>query len=489
MSLLDRLYRPSLSLLTDLYQITMAYGFWKTGMPDHEAVFNLFFRKNPFGSGYTVACGLSQAIEYLERFNVDAEDREYLATLCGNDGKPLFERPFLDWLGTLRPEVEIDAVPEGTVMFANEPLLRIRGPIITCQLLETPLLNMMNFQTLIATKAARICHAAGGDPVIDFGLRRAQGIDGALSASRAAYVGGCAATSNVLAGRLLGIPVRGTQAHSWVMFFEDEREAFLQYAKVMPNNCLLLVDTYDTIEGTRKAAEVGRWLADRGHKFIGVRLDSGDLAYLSIEARKILDEAGLHDASIVASNELDEEIISSLKQQGAKIDVWGVGTRLITAFDEPALGGVYKLAAVRRPGEGWRHKIKLSEQGLKTSTPGLLQVRRYRHEGEFVGDAIWDEIHGEGEVGTLVDPLDMTRRKTIPAGSEHQDLLQPVFSGGERVGELPDLEAARAYAKQQLGLFHDGVKRFTHPHAYPVGLEPGLHDLKTRLILEAREKI
>ena len=262
------------------------------------------------------------------------------------------------------------------MVFPPEPLVRVRGPIIQGQLIETPLLNLVNFQTLIATKAARVCHAAGSDSVVEFGLRRAQGIDGSLSASRAAYVGGCAATSNLLAGRLLGIPVRGTHAHSWIMFFDSEREAFREYARAMPNNCVLLVDTYDTIEGVRKAVETGRWLREQGHEMIGIRLDSGDLAYLSIEARKILDEAGFPEAAILASNELDERIIASLKQQGARIDRWGVGTRLVTGHEQPALGGIYKLAAVREDGGAWDYKLKLSEQAIKVSYPGILQVRR-----------------------------------------------------------------------------------------------------------------
>jgi nicotinate phosphoribosyltransferase len=386
------LNRPSsLALLTDLYQLTMAYGYWKSGTAERQAVFHLFFRRHPFKGGFTVSCGQQPALDYLEAFRFDAADVEYLRRLTGNDGQPLFEAGFLDALAAMRLDVEVDAMPEGTVVFPHEPILRVRGPLWQCQLLETPLLNLVNFQTLIATKAARICMATGGDPVLEFGLRRAQGIDGALAASRAAYVGGCAATSNVLAGRLYGIPVRGTHAHSWVMSFETEQGAFDTYAQAMPNNCVFLVDTYDTLEGVKHAIETGRALRARGHEMVGIRLDSGDLAWLSVEARKLLDAAGFERAAIVASNDLDEHLIRSLKQQGATIGVWGVGTRLATAYDQPALGGVYKLAALREPGGAYRYTIKLSEQAIKISNPGLLQVLRFSEGGRSVGDALINE--------------------------------------------------------------------------------------------------
>src|SRR6267154_3372436 len=301
------------ALLTDLYQLTMAYGYWKTGKADQEAVFHLLFRKQPFQGGFTLCCGLADSIQYLRGFKFEKSDLEYLGQLKGNDGKRLFEPGFLKYLGSLKLRLDVDAIPEGTVVFPQEPLLRIRGSILQGQLVETALLNLLNFQSLIATKAARVCLAAKGDPVVEFGLRRAQGIDGALTASRAAYIGGCRGTSNVLAGKVFGIPVKGTHAHSWVMSFDDELESFEAYARAMPNNCVFLVDTYNTLEGVRHAAVAGQKLKAAGHRMIGIRLDSGDLAYLSIEARKILDEAGLEDASILASNDLDEHIIASLK--------------------------------------------------------------------------------------------------------------------------------------------------------------------------------
>lgn len=487
MSFLQQLYRAPLGLFTDLYELAMAYGFWKQGLKETHGVFHLFFRRPPFHGGFTLACGLAQAVEFLEAFHFSDEDLGFLAGLAGADDKALFEPAFLDHLGSLRLSCDIDAVPEGTVVFAQEPLVRVRGPILEAQILESALLNQINFQSLIATKAARICLATGGEPVLEFGLRRAQGIDGALSAARAAFLGGATATSNVLAGRLFGIPVRGTHAHSWVMSFDTELEAFEAWAEAMPNNVVFLVDTYDTLEGVRHAVEVGRRLEARGQKLLGIRLDSGDLAYLSIEARRILDEGGFPAAQIYASNDLDENIISSLKQQGATICVWGVGTKLVTAYDEPALGGVYKLSAIRHPGGPWQHKIKLSEQALKVSTPGTQQVRRFRVGGEYVADAIFDVELGIASNPTVIDGMDPTRRKHIGPEASFEDLLVPVFRAGRRVYEVPGLERSRQRAAEQLGGFHAGIKRFVYPHQYPVGLEERLFDLKTSLVLKARD--
>ncbi|MGI5865398.1 MAG: nicotinate phosphoribosyltransferase [Myxococcales bacterium] len=484
----SELYRPSLALLTDLYQLTMAYAYWKSGVAEREAVFYLHFRELPFQGGFAVACGLGPAIDYVETLRFDDDDLAYLASLDGADGKPLFEPAFLVHLRGLRIACDIDAVPEGTVVFPQEPLLRVKGPVLHCQLLETPLLTLVNSQTLIATKAARVKLAAKDQPVIEFGLRRAQGIDGGVSSCRAAFVGGVDATSNLLAGRLFGIPVRGTHAHSWVLTFEDEQHAFQAYAEAMPNNCILLVDTYDSLEGTRRAARTGRWLRGQGHELIGIRLDSGDLAYLSTRARAILDEEGFLGAKIVASGDLDERIIESLHDQGARIDIWGVGTRLTTAFDQPALGGIYKLSAVRGPDGRWEHRLKLSEQLAKTTTPGVLQTRRFTSEGLFAGDMIWDELLGPGESPpTIVDQSDSTRRKRFPEESLSEDLLVPVFRGGQRVYEPPALEQSRERTRSQLSMLHPGIKRFLNPHTYPVGLEMTLHQVKTRLILQARK--
>jgi nicotinate phosphoribosyltransferase len=485
--MLHRLYKPSLALLTDLYQLTMAYGYWKAGIHHREAVFHLYFRLNPFRGGYAVACGLAAVIDYLENLRFGRSDLEYLAELTGSDGKPLFDRGFLETLGTTPLACDVDAVPEGTVVFPHEPLVRVRGPLIASQLPETALLTLIGFPTLVATKAARVVMAARGDPVLEFGLRRAQGIDGGVTASRSAYVGGCAATSNVLAGQLYGIPVRGTHAHSWVMCFDDELEAFRAYAEAMPANCVFLVDTYDTLEGVRTAVEVGRWLRERGYPLLGVRLDSGDLAYLSIEARKILDAAGFQSTAILASNDLDEHLIESLKEQGATIGMWGVGTRLATAWDDPALGVVYKLSAIREPGGKWQERIKVSEHAAKTSNPGILQVRRYYRQGEAIADAIFDEERPIQGDCALVDPLDPTRQKAIPAGTQHEDLLVPIFRGGKRVYEPPSLEETRRRVQEQLAALHPGVKRLVNPHQYPVGLEASVHERKTEMIRAMRQ--
>lgn len=479
-------YHQSLALVTDLYQLTMANAYWKAGVADKEAVFHLSFRHHPFQGGFTIACGLGYVVDYLEHFQFDDSDLAYLASLTGHDGTPLLATAFLQQLGALRFSCDVEAVPEGTVVFPHEPLLRVQGSILQCQLLETVLLNIINFQTLIATKAARIGLAARGEPIIEFGLRRAHGMDGALAASRAAYIGGCAATSNVWAGKRFGIPVKGTHAHSWVMSFEDELEAFQAYAHAMPNNCIFLVDTYDTLEGVKKAIEVGQWLKSQGQAFLGIRLDSGDLAYLSIEARKLLDAAGFTQAVIIASNDLDETIITSLKEQGAMINVWGVGTKLITGYDQPALGGVYKLSAVRSPGSPWRYTVKLSEQAAKISTPGILQIRRHRVDQEYVGDVIYDVDTNLANGCQMIDPFDATRQKRFSTEVTATDLLVPVFRQGQRVYTSPSLSDIRAHAQQELGRFHGGIKRFVHPHQYPVGLEASLAHRKAELIAKAR---
>jgi nicotinate phosphoribosyltransferase len=488
MNTADHLRPSSLTLLTDLYQLTMAYGYWKLGRYEQEAVFHLFFRNTPFSGGYAIAAGLEPALEFIEQFRFDQSDTDYLQSLNGIDGKPLFEAEFLRYLADLQLRCDIDAMPEGTPAFAREPLLRVRGPILHCQLLETALLNIINFQTLIATKAARTCSAAQGEPVVEFGLRRAQGVDGALAASRAAYIGGCSATSNVLAGKLYGIPVRGTHAHSWVMSFDSELEAFESYAAAMPNNCVFLVDTYDTLQGVRHAIEVALKLREQGHRMIGIRLDSGDLAYLSIEARKLLDAAGLHDAVIMATNDLDERIIESLKLQGAKIAVWGVGTKLVTAYDQPALGGVYKLGAVQDAQGTWQPKLKVSEQVAKTTIPGILQVRRFETSDSLAGDMIFDETSGVDPRLTIVDAKDPTRLKRIPEHAVGQDLLVPVLREGKRVNHPESLDQVRARAKEQLAKLHPSSRRFVHPHEYPVGLDLGLHERRTQMTHAARNE-
>lgn len=481
------MYHQSLSMLTDLYELTMANSYWKNGLDKKEAVFHLFFRKKTFNGGFTIAAGLEFAIQFLENFRFTESDIGYLSSLQDPEGERLFSDLFLEYLKNLKFSCDIDAVPEGSVVFPFEPLLRIQGPIIQCQLLESALLNLINFPSLIATKAARMCLAAGGDPVMEFGLRRAQGIDGAMTASRAAYIGGCSSTSNVLAGKLFGIPLSGTMAHSWVMIFDDELEAFKAFAKAYPSNSIFLVDTFNTIEGIKKAIEAGNWLKSQGKNLIGIRLDSGDLAYLSITARKMLDDAGFKNTLICASNELDELIITELKRQGAKITVWGVGTNLVTGKDQPALDGVYKLSAIRDPGKEWQYRLKLSEQMTKISNPGVLQVRRFYNAQENMADALYDISTDLSEGCTLVDPLDATRQKVFSGQTEFKDLLIPIFREGKRVYELPSINSIREKVKQELAFFHSGVKRFLYPHEYPVGMEKKLYDKKLELIRQVRK--
>jgi nicotinate phosphoribosyltransferase len=474
MNHLETRYQTNLSLLTDLYQLTMAYGYWKTGSDNHEAVFHLFYRKKIFGGNYAIACGLQDVIEFLNNFKFTSADLDYLSSLKNNKDQALFEDDFLDYLLHLEFSCNIDAVEEGSVVFPHEPLLRVTGPLLQAQLIETFLLNSINFQTLIASKSARIIEAADGDPVHEFGLRRAQGIDGGLSASRAAYIGGCAATSNVLAGKIYDIPVKGTHGHSWVMSFEDELEAFEAYAKVMPDNCVFLVDTFDTIKGIKKAILIAENLRKNGHSFLGVRLDSGDLLSLSIQARQLLDAAGFESAKIVASDSLDEYKIKDLKAKGALIDIWGVGTNLVTAKGQPALGGVYKLAAIRKKESDWIYKIKLSNTSNKVSTPGILQVRRYFvSNGQPFADMIWNVDNKE-----LFPQIQSFDGRTIVANDRlFKDLLVPIFKQGKLVYNSPSIHQIRAYREEQVKLFQKVDFKL-----YPKGLEQQLNQQKLNLI-------
>jgi nicotinate phosphoribosyltransferase len=474
------------SLITDLYQLTMAQGYFREEKLADQAVFHLYFRKLPFKGGYAIAAGLASALEMIAEFKFLAEDIEYLATLQGVDGSPLFGTDFLEYLRKLELEVDVDAMPEGSLAFASEPLLRVRGPLLQCQLLETTLLNLVNFQTLIATKAARVVSAARGRDVLEFGLRRAQGVDGALAASRAAYIGGCVATSHVLAGQRYGIPVRGTHAHSWVMSFDNERQAFDAYADAMPQNCVFLVDTYDTLEGVRNAIAAGKRLQERGGKLLGIRLDSGDLAWLSKEARKLLDADGFQDAAIIASNDLDEHLIESLVQQGAEVTAWGVGTKLVTAYDEPAIGGVYKLSMIGPGGGPLVPRIKLSEQAAKISNPGIQQVRRWKRQGRMVADVIFDEAQGCKMPCTMVDPLDPTRQRVLSPELLHEDLLIPVVRGGKRVDAAPSVHEIQERARRELSHLDPAVMRLVNPHEYPVGLSMELYTERVRLVQHAR---
>jgi nicotinate phosphoribosyltransferase len=484
--------RPTLNfsaLTTDLYEVTMACGYFKAGVTDRDAVFHVTFRDNPFGGQFTVACGLATAIDFLRAFHFTDADVDYLGSQRGNDGKPLFDSGFLDYLRGLQLTCDVDAIPEGTLVFPDEPLIRVVGPIIQCQLLETALLNIFNFQSLIATKAARVCLAAKDDPVIEFGLRRSQGVDGGLTAARAAYIGGCAGTSNLQAGRQFGIPVSGTQAHSWIMFFENELEAFKTYAEAMPNNCIFLVDTYDSIDGIRHAIEIGTELRKQGHEMIGVRLDSGDGVALSIKARRMLDKAGFANAKIVGSGDLDEYKITDLKQRGAKIDVWGVGTKLSTGQPDAAFGVIYKLGAVRRPAGEWEYRIKLSEESAKASVPGSLQVRRfYQSDETFMADAIYENDHGVSEPCEIVD-VETEDKTKIPANTRYSDLLVPIFRGRKVVYEAPRIEMSRDHLRNQLSSAPPQILQLNNPAPYKIGLERSLYELRSKLIEHAEKRL
>ncbi|MEG0016124.1 MAG: nicotinate phosphoribosyltransferase [Gordonibacter sp.] len=472
------------ALLTDLYQLTMAQGYWESGKASMQACFHMYFRDHPFKGGFAVACGLAQVAEMVDSFAFSQDDRDYLASLDAPGGGKLFKQEFLDYLATFRLTADIDAVAEGTVVFPHEPLVRVTGPIMECQLLETALLNCVNFETLIATKAARVCLAAEA-PVAEFGLRRAQGAAGGIWASRAAVVGGCASTSNVLAGKLFGIPVSGTHAHSWVMSFSDELSAFRAYAEAFPKNCVLLVDTYDVERGIENAITVGLEMRERGERLSGIRIDSGDLAWLAKMARGMLDEAGLTDCGIVLSNDLDEFTIQSIRDEGAQVMSWGVGTKLACAYDQPTLGGVYKLSATREPGEeAWSDRLKISATSAKLTTPGVLDIRRYYHDdGSIAGDMVFDVYAGVGSCEAIVDPTDELRRKNL-VGKRHETLLHPLAREGR--GVLPpercDAMAARERTKQQLGMLDESQKRMLNPHTYPVGLEYGLFERRRELV-------
>lgn len=470
-------------MLTDFYQLTMMYGYYKEDKMDQEVVFDVYFRKLPFNNGYAIFAGLEQVIDYVNELKFNKEDIEYLRSLN------TFEEGFLTALKDFSFTGEIYAVPEGTVVFPNEPLIRIKAPIFEAQLLETAVLNMINHQTLIATKAARVCFVAQGDKVMEFGLRRAQGPDAGIYGARAAIIGGCDSTSNVLTGQMFGVPISGTHAHSWIQSFSSELEAFEAYANTFPDACLLLVDTYDTLRtGIPNAIKVAHKLEEAGHKFIGIRLDSGDLAYLSKKARKMLDDAGLKDAIIVASNDLDEHTIQSLKIQGARIDGWGVGTHLITAKGNPSLGGVYKLMAEEENGV-LKPKIKISENVEKITNPGYKKlVRLYRRTThKIIADLIMleEESLQLEQPYELFDPVDTWKRKTVNQFYV-KPLLVPIFVEGEQVYQSPSLMEIKEYAKKEFDTLWDEHKRLIRPQKYYVDLTPKLFKLKQELFLKER---
>ena len=477
----------NLTLLTDFYQLTMMQGYYKDNS-DPVVVFDAFYRSNPSGNGYAICAGLDQIIDYIKNLNFSYDDVEYLRSLN------IFDEEFLEYLAGFHFTGDIYAVPEGTVVFPMEPLIKVIAPIMQAQLIETALLNILNHQSLIATKAARVCYAAQGDAIMEFGLRRAQGPDAGVLGARAAMIGGCAGTSNVLCGKKFNVPVLGTHAHSWIMSFPDELTAFRTYANMYPNNATLLVDTYDTLRsGVPHAIQVFTEMREAGRmpQKYGIRLDSGDLAYLSKKARKMLDDAGFPDAIICASSDLDETLISSLKAQGAAITLWGVGTNLITSKDCPAFGGVYKLAAIQE-GEKFRPTIKLSENTAKITNPGNKTIYRvYDTNGKIKADliALASETITEDEPLLLFDPIE-TWKKTLlhPGEFTLKELLVPVFQGGKCVYTSPSVMEIRDYCAKDLDTLWDESRRLVNPHKVHVDLSSRLWDIKTQLLDEIHDK-
>ncbi len=478
----------NLTLLTDMYELTMMQGYFKNAHANVDVIFDMFYRRNPDGNGFSICCGLEQVIDYVENLRFNKDDIDYLSSLG------IFDGDFLDYLADFRFTGDIYAIPEGRVMFPKEPIVKVKAPIMQAQLLETAILNIINHQSLIATKAARVVHAAEGDGVMEFGLRRAQGPDAGIYGARAAVIAGCIGTSNVLAGKMFGVPVLGTHAHSWIMSFPDELTAFREYARIYPDQCILLADTYDTLKsGVPNAIKVFTEMREQGIrlKSYGIRLDSGDLAYLSKKAKKMFEDAGFHDVTIAASNDLDENLISSLKLQGATINSWGVGTNLITSKDSPSFGGVYKLSAIQDPEtESFIPKIKISENSEKITNPGDKVIYRIydRDSGKLFADliALKDESYDENQDLLLFDPVETWKKTLMKAGEyEMEPLLIPVFKDGECVyKDRPSVMELQDICRKDLDRLWDEAKRLVNPHHVHVDLSRKLWDLKQRLLDE-----
>ncbi len=475
--------RHDLTLLTDLYELTMMQGYYEKNQ-NELAVFDVFFRQNPCGNGYSVCAGLAQVIEYIKNLNFTYEDVEYLRKLG------IFSEDFLLYLGGFHFSGDIYAIPEGTVVFPKEPLLKVIAPIMEAQLVETAILNIINHQSLIATKTSRIVFAADGDGIMEFGLRRAQGPDAGLYGARAAMIGGCIGTSNVLAGRMFDVPVMGTHAHSWIMSFPDEYTAFKTYADMYPDNCTLLVDTYDTLKsGVPNAIRVFQDCRKEGRPLrrFGIRLDSGDLAYLSKEARKMLDAAGFPEASICASNDLDEYLLHDLKNQGAAINSWGVGTNLITSQDCPSFGGVYKLAAIQDQEGTFVPKIKISENTEKITNPGNKTIFRIydKKSGKMKADLICfvGETYDTDKDLVIFDPVNTWKKTKLPGGSyTMREIMVPVFRKGECVYQSPSVKEIADYCRQEKNTLWDETMRLFFPHRVHVDLSQKLYDAKQSLL-------
>lgn len=482
--------RQNLTLMTDLYELTMMQGYFKNKDRNEMVIFDAFYRKNPCDGGYAISAGLEQVIQYIKELRFDQEDIDYLTSLG------IFHEDFLDYLKDFKFSGDIYAIPEGSVMFPREPIIKVIAPIMEAQLVETAILNMINHQSLIATKAARVCHAAKGDGVLEFGLRRAQGPDAGTYGARAAMIGGCVGTSNVLAGQLFDVPVKGTHAHSWIMSFPDEYTAFKTYANMYPTACILLVDTYDTLKsGVPNAIKVFTEMRETGIDltYYGIRLDSGDLAYLSKKARKMLDDAGFTDAVISASNDLDEYLIDNLKAQGATITSWGVGTSLITAKDNPSFGGVYKLAAIQGADGEFIPKIKLSENSEKVTNPGDKMIYRIyeKENGKLKADLICltDEQYREEDDLLLFDPIEPWKKTKLKGGTYTlRPLMEQIFKNGECVYTSPKVMEIRDYCKRELDSLWEETKRLINPHEVYVDLSKKLYDTKMDLLDQMSEK-
>ena len=480
-----RYHDDSLTLHTDLYQINMMKTYWETGLHEKKAIFEAYFRKLPFENGYAIFAGLERLVHYIEDLTFSQTDLDYLRSL------EIYPEEFLDYLKNFKFKGNIHSAVEGELVFANEPLVQVEGTLAECQLIETALLNIINFQTLIATKASRIRTVAGDDPVLEFGTRRAQELDAALWGTRAAYIGGCNATSNVRAGKMFGIPVSGTHAHSLVQAYRDDYEAFKAYASTH-RDCVFLVDTYDILRsGVPNAIRVAKEFGDKIN-FLGVRIDSGDMAYMSKKVRQQLDEAGFTEAKIYASSDLDEKTILNLKMQGAKIDVWGIGTRLITAYDQPALGCVYKLVSIEDENGVMVDTMKISNNAEKVSTPGKKQVWRItrnsdgKSEGDYI--ALWDERPDQLEELFMFHPVYTYINKTVTDFTA-RPILQPIFNNGKLVYELPTLQEIKAYKDEQIEALWDEYKRILNPEQYPVDLSQKTYDQKLASIAEIREEV
>ncbi len=466
----------NLTMLTDLYQLTMINGYHKCGTDNQKAAFDLFYRGSN-GYSYAIAAGLEQAIDYVNNLHFEDEDVSYLRSLG------IFDEEFLGWIKDFKFTGDIKAVPEGTVIFPNEPILSVVAPMYQAQLVETALLNIINHQTLIATTASRLCECTKG-AISEFGLRRAQGPDAGLYGARAAYIGGCRSTSNVLAGQMFGIEIKGTHSHSWVMSFPTEYDAFEAYAKIYPDSCLLLVDTYDTLKsGVPNAIRVFKKLKAEGHKPLGIRLDSGDLAYLSRQARKMLDEAGFNDAKIFVSNDIDERVLLSLAQQEAKIDVYGIGTKLITSFNNAALGGVYKLCAIEGNDEEMIPKIKVSNSHEKTTNPGIKKTVRILVDGMAVADLIClhDDAFDTSQPLTVFHP-EQTWKKTTFENYQVNELMVDIFKDGKQVYTVPTLEEVGKHCDKSKAEFFPEYRRVTNTQEYKVDLSENMWKLKRSLL-------